>query len=139
MSILDLRVDLIESGVASGNIASLMHSGVLRGNVEITQAPLQRRAIIDGIAASECEAGVDYANTSGGDPYCGLRTLDEKRVGLQHSRERVAPMAANLDLIDGSCRAKFGRNTPELKLECFRIAHRPSGPLLLMSAISQFD
>jgi hypothetical protein len=45
-------------------------------------------------------------------------------------------MAANLNLIDDSCRAKFGGNTPELKLECFRIAHRPSGPLLLVSAIS---
>jgi hypothetical protein len=48
-------------------------------------------------------------------------------------------VASDLDLKKRSGGAKVGRDTPELKLECFRIAHRPNGPLQLVSAASQFD
>jgi len=82
MSILDLWAGLSENSLACGSVLPLMHGGVLRSNVEITQTPLKRRAIIHGNAASQRETGVDYANTSGGNPYPGLRTLDEERVVL---------------------------------------------------------
>jgi hypothetical protein len=80
--ILDLWVGLSKNCFACGSVLPLMHSGVLRSHVEIAQTSLKSRAIIDGIAASQGETRVDYPNASGGNPYSGLRTLDEERVFL---------------------------------------------------------
>ena len=82
MSILDLWADVSENSFACGSVLPLMHGGVLRSNVEITQTPLKRRAIIHGVTASQRETRVDDTNTGGCNPYSGLRTLDEKRVVL---------------------------------------------------------
>jgi hypothetical protein len=80
--ILDLWVGLSKNCFACGSVLPLMHGSVLRSHVEIAQTPLQRRAIIDGVAASQRETRVDYTNTCGGNPYSGLRTLDEESVVL---------------------------------------------------------
>jgi hypothetical protein len=136
---LDLMVGLSEKRFAGRGVLPLMHGGVLRRNVKITQTPLKRRGIVYGSAASQGEARVDYTNTTGGNPYSGLRTLDEERDVLERPGERALPMASDLDLKKRPGGAKFSRDTPEFKLECLRIAHRPSGPLLLVSAASQFD
>jgi hypothetical protein len=47
VSVRHLGTELSQTGFVPCNIASLMHGGVLRRNVDITQPPLKRRAIID--------------------------------------------------------------------------------------------
>jgi hypothetical protein len=54
---LEPTTELLSSNFARGCVVSLLHSGVLCSNVEVAQAPLQRRAVIDRTAAGQREAG----------------------------------------------------------------------------------
>src|SRR5258707_15282221 len=78
-------------------ILSLLHGGVLRRNVKGAQPSLQRRGLVERAAAAQREARIDGANAGGGDPYRGLRGLQEKRLVIQRPGERVVPMARGPD------------------------------------------
>jgi hypothetical protein len=68
MSILDLWVDVSESSFAGGNVVPLVHCGVLRSYVKITQTPLKRRTIIHGCAASQRQTRIDYTERKSRQP-----------------------------------------------------------------------
>src|SRR3954467_15321914 len=82
--------------LSRADVMSLLHGGVLRGDVEVTHAALQWRAFIDRAAAGQREACIGDADACGGDPDRGLRALREQRLVLQRPGERMAPMARDL-------------------------------------------
>jgi hypothetical protein len=117
----------------------LLHGAVLGGGVKIAQSPLEGRGLIERAATAEREARIDCADAGGGEPHGGLRALREEGLALQRSGERVAPMAPGLDIQKRARGSDFGRDTAELGLECFRLAHRYRGALLLPPGPGQRD
>src|SRR5260370_22341984 len=129
----------LQTQLADRRILSLLDRSVLRANMNVTQPALQRRGVVKGAAASQCEARVGDTYAAGRDPHGGLRALHAQRAALDCSSQRVAPVACCLHLQERLCCPEVGFGPTEFALEHFRITHRSRSAKLLPAGIRQLD
>jgi hypothetical protein len=87
-------VGTAQKQLTHADVVPLMRHGMLRRDVKVAHAALQRGAIVNRTSTAKRETGVRYTNANSADPDRGLRAMRSLHLVLQRSGNSVMPMAS---------------------------------------------